>query len=146
LREAVATISNAMDVGNPSNFVRILELFGHNYEKIKGFISSYQVSDEQTIETIRQVFASHHYILDPHGAVGYYALEKYSSASLTMAGQSAKGLFLETAHPLKFSDVVEKAIGEPLEIPAQLEQLMQLKKQSVVIKPAYGELKNYLMA
>jgi len=143
--EAVATISNAMDVGSPSNFVRILELFDHNYEKIKNFISSYQVSDEVTIDSIRQVFRNHHYTLDPHGAVGYCALEKYGSTSLTITGQNAKGLFLETAHPLKFSDVVEKAIGEPLEIPAQLEQLMQLKKQTVVMKPEYEEFKNYLM-
>ena len=138
--EAVATISNAMDVGNPSNFVRILELFGHDYEKIKSFINSYQVSDDVTAQTIQQVFKDHHYTLDPHGAVGYFALEKYQQQN---PGQ--RGLFLETAHPLKFSDVVEKAIGEPLQTPAHLQQLLQLKKQSVVIRPEYVELKSYLM-
>jgi len=140
-RDAVATISNAMDVGAPSNFVRILDLFGHNYSRIKSFISSYRVSDEATVETIQRVFKKFHYILDPHGAVGYCALEKYLDQNL-----SQRGLFLETAHPLKFSDVVEKAIGQRLEIPAQLEELLKLKKQSIVIKPEYKELKGYLMS
>ena len=145
-REAIPTLSNAMDVGNPSNFVRILELFNHDYEKIKAFISSYQVTDVATVETIQQVFKNYNYTLDPHGAVGYNALEKYlhGSASLTMT-KGMRGLFLETAHPLKFSDVVEKAIGQTVEIPAALQELLKLKKQSVVIKPEYGELKQYLM-
>ncbi len=140
-REAVATISNAMDVGLPSNFVRILELFGHDYSRIKNFISSYRISDEETVNTIQQVFKNYGYTLDPHGAVGFAALEKYLQQN---AGQ--KGLFLETAHPLKFSDVVEKAIGERLEIPAQLQHLLQLKKQSLVIKPEYEGLKDFLMS
>ena len=140
-REAVATISNAMDVGLPSNFVRILELFGHDYSRIKNFISSYRISDEETVNTIQKVFKNYGYTLDPHGAVGFAALEKYLQQN---AGQ--KGLFLETAHPLKFSDVVEKAIGERLEIPAQLQHLLQLKKQSLVIKPEYEGLKDFLMS
>ncbi len=140
-REAVATISNAMDVGLPSNFVRILELFGHDYSRIKNFISSYRISDEETVNTIQQVFKNYGYTLDPHGAVGFAALEKYLQQN---AGQ--KGLFLETAHPLKFSDVLEKAIGERLEIPAQLQHLLQLKKQSLVIKPEYEGLKDFLMS
>ena len=155
--DAIATISNAMDVGNPSNFVRILELFGHDYQKIKAFISSYRVSDATTSETIQRVFKQFNYTLDPHGAVGYYALEKFLSdrersnvmvseaETQTMTNGGQKGLFLETAHPLKFSDVVEKAIGRPVEIPAQLQQLLQLKKQSVVVRPEYDELKGYLM-
>ena len=156
--DAIATISNAMDVGNPSNFVRILELFGHDYQKIKAFISSYRVSDDTTSETIQRVFKQFNYTLDPHGAVGYYALEKFLSdrersnvmvseaEPQTMTDGGQKGLFLETAHPLKFSDVVEKAIGRPVEIPAQLQQLLQLKKQSVVVMPEYDELKGYLMS
>lgn len=139
--DAIATISNAMDVGNPSNFVRILELFRHNYQKIKSLISSYHVSDERTADTIQRVFKDCHYTLDPHGAVGYYSLEKYLELN-----PGAKGLFLETAHPLKFSDVVEKAIGQPLKIPAQLQALLTLKKQSVVIEPEFESLKDYLIA
>ena len=138
--EAVATISNAMDVGNPSNFVRILELFGNDYQKIKSFISSYRVNDITTAETIQGVFKEFNYTLDPHGAVGYNALEKYLAQH-----HDERGLFLETAHPLKFSDVVEKAIGKPVDIPAQLQELLKLKKQSVVVKPEYDELKSYLM-
>ena len=140
-REALATISNAMDVGVPSNFVRILELFGHDYSRIKNFISSYRISDEETINTVEWVFKNYRYTLDPHGAVGFAALEKYLQQN---AGQ--KGLFFETAHPLKCSDVVEKAIGEELEIPAQLQHLLQLKKQSLVIKPEYEGLKDFLMS
>ena len=145
--EAIGTISNAMDVGNPSNFVRILELFGHNYLEIKSLISSYRVSDAITAETIQRVFKEHHYTLDPHGAVAFFALEKFlaehGSSAHAIGGR--KGLFLETAHPLKFSGVVEKAIGQTLEIPAQLNELMKLKKQSVVIGSEYEELKSYLM-
>jgi len=138
--EAIATPSNAMDVGNPSNFVRLLELFRNDYEKIKGFISSYAVSDATTVETIQQVFNRYHYTLDPHGAVAYYALEKYLQQN---PGQ--KGFFLETAHPLKFSDVVEGATGHTLEMPVQMGKLLKLKKQSVVIRPTYEDLRNYLM-
>ena len=145
-REAIATISNAMDVGVPSNFVRILEMFGHDYSRIKSLVSSYMISDVATVDTIQTVFKNYGYTLDPHGAVGFAALEKYGSASLTMTGEKVKGLFLETAHPLKFSDVVEKAIGERLEIPAQLQHLLELKKQSLVIKPEYEGLKDFLMS
>ncbi len=147
--EAIATISNAMDVGNPSNFVRILELFRHDYQKIKSFISSFRVSDETTNETIKKVFSQFNYTLDPHGAVGYYALDKYledTKQSHVMVGEAELvGLFLETAHPLKFSDVVEKAIGQTVAIPEALQDLMNLKKQSIIIKPDYEDLKSYLM-
>ena len=139
--EAIATLSNAMDVGNPSNFVRLLELFKHDYEKIKGFVSSYSVSDVDTVETIKQVFNRHRYTLDPHGAVGYYALENYLRQN---PGQ--EGFFLETAHPLKFSDVVEQATQSALAMPVRMQQLLQLKKKSVVIKPDYEELRGYLMS
>ena len=98
------------------------------------------ISDEVTIDTIQQVFKNCHYTLDPHGAVGFAALEKYQQQT------KQKGLFLETAHPLKFSDVVEKAIGQKLDIPAQLQNLLTLKKQSVLIMPEYEELKGFLMS
>ena len=140
MMEAVATISNALDVGTPSNFVRILELFGRDYQKIKSFISSYRVSDATTTETIQKVFNDFKYTLDPHGAVGYCALEKYLAQHT-----GEKGLFLETAHPLKFSDTVEKAIGQTVEIPEKLQELMKLKKESIIVRPGFDELKNYLM-
>lgn len=139
-KDAVATISNAMDVGNPSNFVRILELFKNEYPKIKSFISSYSVSDDETKKTIEHIFKQYNYILDPHGAVGYASLEKYLQQT-----EGEKGFFLETAHPVKFNEVVEKAIGKAIPFPTSMEHLLKLKKQSGVIKAEYSELKNYLM-
>ncbi|MEO8146275.1 MAG: threonine synthase [Bacteroidia bacterium] len=138
--EAKATISNAMDVGNPSNFVRIMELFHHSYDEIKNLISSESVDDKTTSETIERVFKKYNYILDPHGAVGYTALENYLH---NHAGE--KGFFLETAHPVKFSDTVEKAIGQSIAIPDSVKHLIQLKKSSIIIKPEFEELKSYLM-
>ncbi|MBS1935888.1 MAG: threonine synthase, partial [Bacteroidetes bacterium] len=105
-KKAVATISNAMDVGNPSNFVRVLELFHKEFNSLKNVLSSYSISDEETRRTISDVYTKYHYLLDPHGAVGYAALQKYFGAiqnSLSRVG----GFILETAHPVKFYDVVE---------------------------------------
>ena len=140
-KAAVATISNAMDVGNPSNFVRILEIFAHQHQKIKDFISSYSIDDAETAATIIRIFKDHQYVLDPHGAVGYCCLEKYLQEH-----PSEKGFFLETAYPIKFSDVVEKATGQSLQIPESMHGLLQLKKVSTVIKAEYEELKRVLMA
>jgi threonine synthase len=137
---AVATISNAMDVGNPSNFVRILELFKHDYDTIKNLVSSYKISDDETRETIARVYQQYHYLTDPHGAVGYASLEHYLKDH-----SNQKGFFLETAHPVKFSDVVEEVSGKPLEIPASMQHLLKLEKKSKVIKAEFEELKNYLM-
>ncbi len=137
---AVATISNAMDVGNPSNFVRILELFNHDYAAVKNLISSYKISDEETRQTIARVYKQYNYLTDPHGAVGFASLEKYLSEN-----PQHKGFFLETAHPVKFSDVVEEVIGKPLEIPSSMQHLLQLEKKSVFLKADYDELKSYLM-
>ncbi|MBP6732875.1 MAG: threonine synthase, partial [Chitinophagales bacterium] len=100
-QQAVATISNAMDVGNPSNLVRLQQLFENNFEKIKDFISSYSISDAETAATIARVYKDYNYTLDPHGAVAFSALEKYVTTNNT-----GTGLFLETAHPVKFNEVV----------------------------------------
>ena len=139
--DAVATISNAMDVGNPSNFVRILELFKHDYTTISNLISSCKISDEETRKTIARVYQQHNYLTDPHGAVGFASLEQYLNEH-----PSQKGFFLETAHPVKFSDVVEEVIGKPLEIPALMKHLFQLEKKSIRVKAEYEELKSYLMS
>ncbi len=139
VQEAVPTLSNAMDVGNPSNFVRILELFDQRYERIKDVITSYSIPDDETRETITRVFKEANYILDPHGAVGYLSLEKYLA---THSGD--KGIFLETAHPIKFGDTVEGAIGKELEIPDSMRYLLKLKKQSKLISTQYQDLKDYL--
>jgi threonine synthase len=135
---AVATISNAMDVGNPSNLVRLLEMFGNDYPRIKNFISSYSISDEETAATISRVYKNYNYTLDPHGAVAYASLEKY------LSGSSAAGLFLETANPVKFSDVVEKATGVAIQFPDSMKHLLHLQKKSVLIEARYEALKSFL--
>lgn len=138
---AVPTLSNAMDVGNPSNFVRILQIFQHQFPDLKNKLSSYSISDEDTLATIKKVYDQHHYLLDPHGAVGYLALEKYLNSH-----PSAKGIFLETAHPVKFPDAVESTTGKKIEIPSSLTTIMASEKKSVQMKNSYSELKNYLMS
>jgi threonine synthase len=140
-KEAVSTLSNAMDVGNPSNFVRILEIFEKEFTALKDKLSSYSITDEETKQTIGEVYKKYEYILDPHGAVGYLALEKYLSDN-----KGKKGFFLETAHPVKFPDSVESILGHTLEIPESVEYLLEKEKKSVKIEPAYQQLKDYLLA
>lgn len=140
-KEAVSTLSNAMDVGNPSNFVRVLEIFEQEFEMLKGKLSSYSISDEETKQTITEVYEKYDYILDPHGAVGYLALEKYLQEH-----KDDKGFFLETAHPVKFPDAVESIVGRKIEIPKSVNYLLDKKKLSVKIGADYQQLKDYLMS
>jgi len=140
-RKAVATLSNAMDVGNPSNFVRVLEIFHHQYPELKAHLSSYSISDADTMATIRSVYEQHHYLLDPHGAVGYLSLEKYLADH-----PGLKGIFLETAHPVKFPEAVEKVTGKPVEMPEELLPLMDNPKQSIFMQPDYNQLKELLLS
>ena len=137
---AVPTLSNAMDVGNPSNFVRILEIFNHQFPDLKSKVSSYSISDADTVATIKEVYQQHQYLLDPHGAVGYMALKKYIETH-----PSDKGIFLETAHPVKFPEAVEETIGKKIDIPFSLLGIMDQDKKSIVMKANYDELKKYLM-
>lgn len=139
-KPAVATYSNAMDVGNPSNFVRVRELFHDNLSHMKEMVSSFRVSERSTLETIKEVYNNEHYLLEPHGAVAYQALRRYLKLH---PGQP--GIILETAHPVKFDTVVEKCIGHPVEIPASASHLAGLKKVSIEIKPWFAELKDFLM-
>ncbi|GAB3299092.1 PALP domain-containing protein [Hymenobacter tenuis] len=138
-RPAVATLSNAMDVGDPSNFGRILELFRHEYPVIRELLSGYSVSDADTSAAITQVHQQTGYLLDPHGAVAYVALQHY-------LGQhpEAHGLFLETAHPVKFPDAVEPATGQQVPVLTALQHLMQQPKQSILLEPDYEALRTYL--
>ena len=138
-KETVATISNAMDVGDPSNFVRILELFDKEFNQVKNKLSGYTIDDEETLKTIERVEKDYGYVLDPHGAVAFVALEKY------LAENGGKGFFLETAHPVKFPDSVEKATGKSVEIPKSLEELMRQEKFTTEINPQYEELKEFLL-
>ncbi len=140
-KTAEATISNAMDVGNPSNFIRLLELFAHNHKHVKEMISNCCVSDSLTAETILEVYKKHNYLLEPHGAVAYKGLQSYLELH-----PNQKGIILETAHPVKFDDVVQKIIKNKIEIPASVEYLFKLEKKSSVIKPEFKELKDFLLA
>lgn len=140
-KEAVSTLSNAMDVGNPSNFVRILEIFEKEFTALKDKLSSYSITDDETKQTIEEVYKEYKYILDPHGAVGYLSLERYLSDN-----KGKKGFFLETAHPVKFPDAVESILGHPLGTPEAVEYLLDKEKKSVKIEPQYQQLKDYLLS
>jgi threonine synthase len=140
-KQAVTTLSNAMDVGNPSNFIRIMTIFNNRFPDLKNKLSSFTITDEETKETIRQVYTNYHYLLDPHGAVGYVSLKKYLTAN-----SSEKGIFLETAHPVKFPETVENETGLQLDIPGSIQGIMEAEKHSLLLKPDYAALKEYLLS
>ena len=133
-----ATISNAMDVGNPSNFIRIQEMYQNNLEQFKKDFSSFTFSDEETVEAMKTIYKTDGYIAEPHGAVGYLGLKKELQNH-----QNAIGIFLETAHPIKFLDTVEPALNVKLPIPIQIESVLDKEKVSVKIK-TYEDLKSFL--
>jgi len=139
-KKAIATLSSAMDVGSPSNFVRILELFHHEFGSLKNVLSSYSISDEETKSTISYVYKNQNYLLDPHGAVGYLSLKKYQETY-----PEQKGIILETAHPVKFYDVVEPIIHEKIRIPDSIKLLLDKEKKSVKMDVDYKKLKSYLL-
>ncbi|MCQ9640250.1 threonine synthase [Chryseobacterium sp. WG14] len=140
-QKAVATLSNAMDVGNPSNFVRILELFDHQFDHLKNKVSGYSVDDQQTLETIADVYKKYHYILEPHSAVAFTSLEQYLEVN-----PGKKGFILGTAHPVKFPEAVEKATAVKVEIPEALSDLMKKEKKTVEISSDFKELKRFLLS
>ncbi|WP_313089960.1 threonine synthase [Chryseobacterium flavum] len=139
-QKAVTTLSNAMDVGNPSNFVRILELFGHKFEALKNKISAYSINDNQTMSTITEVYEKYGYILEPHSAVAYAAMIQYLQEN-----PEQKGFILGTAHPVKFPEAVEKTIHSQIVIPESLNELMKKKKKTVEINPDFEELRRFLL-
>lgn len=140
-KKAVATISNAMDVGNPSNFVRILQIFNNEFVNLQKVLSSVSITDDETRATIKSVYQEQKYLLDPHGAVGYLALERYLENN---PGQ--KGIVLETAHPVKFYDVVEPVIGETIPLPAVVAAQINAEKKSTTINADGDLLKDFLYA
>ncbi len=137
-KPSVQTISNAMDVGDPSNFERLDMIFGHNSENFGKTISSYSFTDEQTRNKMRSTFEQYGYLLDPHGAVGMLGLEKY------LNGSNIAGIFLETAHPTKFLDTVKETVGVSPALPDALKACLNKQKVSVKIENDYNELKNFL--
>jgi threonine synthase len=137
-RPSVATLANAMDVGDPSNFARILDLYGHSHEAISSEISGVSYNDEQIAGTMRDCRKSTGYLLDPHGACGYQALK-----DLLQPGET--GVFLETAHPAKFLDTVEKILDEKVEIPEKLQEFMKGEKKSEPMSKNFTNFKAYLL-
>ena len=137
-RPSVQTIANAMDVGDPSNFARILDLYGHSHETICGLISGATYNDEQIAETVADTYSRTGYLLDPHGACGYRALSE-------MLQPGEQGVFLETAHPAKFCDTVEAIIKDKVVIPEKLQAFMRGTKQSVPMTAQFEDFKAYLM-
>jgi threonine synthase len=132
------TITNAMDVGNPSNFPRILNLFGDSYKEIKSVLQGYWFTDHETRQAMRELNDNYSYLADPHGAIGYLGLKKY------MAKENCTGIFLETAHPAKFIDEVEKTTKRNIDIPYQLYSLRLLEKKSVRLSTDFNALKKFL--
>ncbi len=138
-KPSTATISNAMDVGDPSNFIRIRHLCNDDFENLKQKLFSFTFSDAETKEAMKSIYKNSNYIADPHGAVGYLGLKKYQEAH-----SDTYGIFLETAHPVKFLDVVEKTIKEKLPIPPQIQKVMKREKKSISIA-TYSNLKDFLL-
>lgn len=138
---AKPTLSNAMDVADPSNFVRILELFTNSLPAMKEKLTAYSFDDKATVETMKAVWEEHGYMLDPHGAVGYLGLEKY----LAESGSKAAGVFLETAHPVKFADTAPKELQAEIVTPEKVKGLYELEKEAVLLPNDYEALKGWLM-
>ena len=137
-KPSVQTLANAMDVGDPSNFARIYDLYGKSHERISRLISGATYSDEQIAETMRQCYNETGYILDPHGACGYQALKEGLH-------EGEVGVFCETAHPAKFKEKVDAILGTDIEIPARLRAFMDGEKQSVEMNKDFADFKQYLM-
>lgn len=144
-KSTIATISNAMDVGNPSNFIRILELFHQQAGDLQSVLSSTSIDDIATEETIKDVFERYRYVLDPHGAVAYYALNEYLQWGNAGNSSAAKGIFLETAHPVKFPEIVEAVTHQKIEIPESVEYLFSREKLSIEMNASFDSFKEWMV-
>ena len=138
-RPSISTIANAMDVGDPSNFARVLDLYENSHEAIKAEISGVSYDDEQIAVALKTCFEETDYLLDPHGACGYQALKDGLRANET-------GVFLETAHPAKFLETVERIIGQKVDIPQKLQEFMKCEKQSLELSKDFDGFKKYLLS
>ena len=138
-KPSVATISNAMDVGDPSNFIRIEKLFDYDLNALKKKFSSYSFTDMQTKEAMSEIYENTNYVVDPHGAVGYLGLKEYGLNSKEF------GIFLETAHPVKFLDIVEETLRITADIPEQIQDVLHKDKKYIFIQN-YDELKRFLIS
>jgi len=139
-KPSVSTISNAMDVGDPSNFSRVLELYGNDVAKMRNDVYGASFSDVATREAILSVFKKYHYILDPHGSVAYLGLQDFMNKF-----EGCMGVFLETAHPAKFFEEVEKVIKEPVSMPNSLKSYLEREKRVTLLDNDFQKLKNFLL-
>lgn len=137
-KPSIQTIANAMDVGNPSNFARIYDLYEGSHERIASMISGATYTDEEISNAVKQCYNENGYILDPHGACGYQALKDLLNTNET-------GIFCETAHPAKFKDTIEKIIGTEIKIPQRLADFMKGKKQTVNMSNDFNRFKTFLL-
>jgi threonine synthase len=140
-RPSVQTISNAMDVGNPSNFARMMELFNNDRKQFTDELSGFSFTDVETSKAIADVYSNNNYLLDTHGAVGYLAWKAYEKKY-----PEVTGIILETAHPAKFSEPVKAAIGREPAIPERLEATMKKEKVAIQMQPSFSNLKDWLIA
>lgn len=136
------TISNAMDVGNPNNFGRIMDLYENNLENLRHDVWSKSFSDQETKSAIKEVYRLYNYILDPHGAIAYQGLQVYSK----IADEHFVGIFLETAHPAKFRETVGKALDVSLGVPKELKAFEGKKKRAIPLSNSYSAFKEFLLS
>ena len=137
-RPSVQTLANAMDVGDPSNFARIYDLYGKSHERISSLVSGATYSDQQIADTMRRCYQETGYVLDPHGACGYQALKDGLRPGEV-------GIFCETAHPAKFKEKVDQILGTDIDIPERLQAFMRGEKQNVEMSKDFQDFKQYLL-
>ena len=138
-KPSIATISNAMDVGDPSNFIRIRHLYNDDFETLSKNLSSYTFTDTETKEAMKTIYSSSKYVTDPHGAVGYLGVKKYQENN-----PNTYGIFLETAHPVKFLPIVEDTLKISMSMPPQIKKVLHKEKSTLPIT-SYKDLKSYLL-
>ena len=139
-KSSIGTISNAMDVGNPSNFVRMLDLYANDWSRLIQDVTGFSFTDGETREQMREVYNKNRYLLDPHGAVGLLGLKRFLAEN-----PFKTGIFLETAHPAKFKEVVEETLNVSLEIPQKLKAFVDGEKKTISMKASFNELKDWLL-
>lgn len=139
---SIETISNAMDVGSPSNFVRLTRFFNDDWNAINEKVSGAFFNDEQTQKAMREVFGNANYVMCPHTAVAYRGLQEYRKKT----NRDFTGVFLSTAHPAKFIDLVEETLGKSIDVPERLKSLLDIEKVSIKMKPEFSEFKSLLMS
>lgn len=139
-KPSVATISNAMDVGAPSNFVRMTALYNDDHEALTADVSGFYLTDEEDKTTMRNIYEEHGYVADPHGAIGYAAVMDFQASS-----EEYVGVYLETAHPAKFLDVMEEVFSVPIKVPSRLEVLASRKKEANLLPASFEATKKWLL-